>query len=188
MTIRSVASAPVGAPLAMSTLGAGARSLRAPATPSMTGRPCTSATKAGSWTGQAAARRRPPGARTAPATTCVCDQLAAPLVERDMNSNGALPPETDVPTPKTYAVPRLSVRTVQPSSGLRWPLLADGVIWCWVQVSPPSRETATIRGAGAALPFSWPRKDAQHTYTLPKNGLDEALSAQTCSLSENVVL
>jgi len=31
--MRLVASAPVGAPLAMSTLGAGARSLRAPATP-----------------------------------------------------------------------------------------------------------------------------------------------------------
>src|SRR6476646_7753147 len=130
MTMRSVASAPVGAPFAMSTLGTGANR---------------------------------PGCSTGPATACGWDQLAPPLVERDMNSNGALPPETDVPTPNTYAVPRLSVRTVQPSSGLRCPLLAAGVIWCWVQVSPPSRETATFSGAGAALPFSWPRKDAQHT-------------------------
>src|SRR5438270_347841 len=36
MTMRFVASAPVGAPLAMSTLGAGARSLRAPAMPAQT--------------------------------------------------------------------------------------------------------------------------------------------------------
>src|SRR5260370_1453182 len=36
-----VAPLPVGAPLAMSTLGAGARSLRAPAIPSISGRPCT---------------------------------------------------------------------------------------------------------------------------------------------------
>ena len=39
MTIRSVAPAPVGAPLAMSTDGAGERSLRAPPTPSSTQRP-----------------------------------------------------------------------------------------------------------------------------------------------------
>src|SRR2546423_13382058 len=40
-TIRLVAAAPVGEPLAMSTEGAVARSLRAPATPSSTGLPCT---------------------------------------------------------------------------------------------------------------------------------------------------
>ena len=61
------------------------------------------------------------------------------------------------------------------------------MIWCCVQVSPPSCETATCSGAGAALPFSWPTNDAQQTYTVPKNGLDDALSAQICSLSENVV-
>src|SRR5213593_3841031 len=38
-TIRFVASAPVGAPLAMSTLGAGPRSSRAPPMPSSTHRP-----------------------------------------------------------------------------------------------------------------------------------------------------
>src|SRR5438046_8149513 len=133
--MRLVASAPVGAPLAMSTLGAGARSLRAPATPSMTGRPCTGSNA--------------PGCSTGPATAAGLDQLDPPSVERDMNSNGCLAPTTDVPTPNTYAVPALSVRIVHPSSGLRWLLLAAGVIWCWLHVSPPSGETATISGAGA---------------------------------------
>src|SRR5919198_3860459 len=174
ITIRFVASAPVGAPLAMSTLGAGARSLRAPATPSMTGRPWTGSNAPGCWTG--------------PATGCGLDQPDPPSVDFDMNSNGCLPPCTRVPTPNTYAVPSLAVRIVHPSSGLRWPLLAAGVIWCWLHVSPPSWETATISGAGAALPVSWPRNDAQHTYTVPKKGLEDALSAQICSLSENVVV
>ena len=39
IAIRFVAPAPVGAPLAMSTEGAGERSLRAPPTPSSTQRP-----------------------------------------------------------------------------------------------------------------------------------------------------
>jgi hypothetical protein len=39
MAIRFVAPAPFGAPLAMSTEGAGERSLRAPPTPSSTQRP-----------------------------------------------------------------------------------------------------------------------------------------------------
>src|SRR5262245_30345598 len=76
---------------------------------------------------------------------------------------------------------------VQPSGGLRWPLLAAAETWRCVQVAPPSRETATCSAAGAALPFSWPWNIAQQTYTLPKNGLEEALSAQICDLSENVV-
>ena len=174
MTIRSVASAPVGAPLAMSTLGAGARSLRAPAIPSMTGRPCTGSTA--------------PGWVTGPATACGFDQVCPPLAEVTISSNESCPAEETVPTPNTYATPWLSVRTVQPSIGLRWPLLAAAVTWCTSQVVPPSWETPTFRGAGAALPFSWPTKLAQHTYTEPKNGLREALSAQICSLSENVVL
>src|SRR5439155_8558274 len=81
----------------------------------------------------------------------------------------------------------LSVRIVQPSSGLRWPLLAAAVICRVLHMAPPSWEIATMSGAGAAFPFSWPRNDAQHAYTVPKNGLDSALSAQICSLSENVV-
>src|SRR5919206_435254 len=58
MTMRSVASAPVGAPLAMSTLGAGARSLRAPAMPSITGRPCTGSKAPGWLTGPDTGRGR----------------------------------------------------------------------------------------------------------------------------------
>ena len=35
------------------------------------------------------------------------------------------------------------------------------------------------------MPCSGPRKDLLHRYTLPKLGLDRALSAHTASLSEN---
>src|SRR6516225_5445314 len=77
---------------------------------------------------------------------------------------------------------------VQPSRGLRWPLLAAAEIWRCVQVAPPSRETATWSAAGAALGlFPWPWNIAQQTYTLPKNGLEAALSAQIWDLSEKVV-
>src|SRR6187200_626791 len=131
----------------MSTLGAGARSLRAPATPSITGRPST-----GSIT---------PGCVTGPATVCGCDQFLPPFDDTDMNSKAFLPCEEDVAIPNTYALPLLSVRTVQPSSGLRWLLFAAAPIWCCVQVSPPSVETATMSGAGAVFPFSWPLNEAQ---------------------------
>jgi hypothetical protein len=50
------------------------------------------------------------------------------LVETDIISNACLPAEEDVPTPNTYALPWLSVRIVQPSSGLRWLLLAAALI------------------------------------------------------------
>src|SRR5439155_25520513 len=70
ITMRLVASAPVGAPLAISTLGPGARSLRAPAMPSMVGRPSTGSTI--------------PGCVTGPATGVGFDHVAPPLNERDM--------------------------------------------------------------------------------------------------------
>src|SRR2546423_7000114 len=76
---------------------------------------------------------------------------------------------------------------VQPSSGLRWPLFAAAPIGWVCQVLPPSLETATWSCAGAARPFSWPAKLAQQMYALPKKGLEAALSAHTCSLSEKVV-
>src|SRR5437763_6386129 len=126
----------------MSTLGAGARSLRAPATPSITGLP---------WTGSST-----PGWVTGPTTGVKVDQLWPPLVERDIISN--VWPFL-VATPNTYALPWLSVRIVHPSSGLIWLLPAAGLIWCWDQVSPPSEDTATCSGAGAALPFSCPLND-----------------------------
>src|SRR5207253_3940951 len=139
MTIRSVASAPVGAPFAMSTLGAGARSLRAPAMPSITGR----------WrTGS-----RTPGCVTGPATGVGFDHLAPPSVDFDISSKDWWPCDEMVPMPNTYAVPVLSVLMVQPSSGLRSLLLAAAPIGCSVQVSPPSDETATWSCAGAALLF-----------------------------------
>ena len=74
MTMRSVASAPVGAPLAMSTLGAGARSLRAPVMPSISGRP---------WTGS-----KMPGWFTGPTTGLGVLQVSPPLEDVDISSNG----------------------------------------------------------------------------------------------------
>src|SRR5215467_16300970 len=106
--MRLVASLPVGEPFAMSTLGAGARSLRAPAMPSITGRPCT-----GSVT---------PGWVTGPDTARGDDQDLPPFVDFDISSNTCLPCDETVPTPNTYALPWLSVRMVQPSGGFRWPL------------------------------------------------------------------
>src|SRR5438132_11858191 len=87
ITMRLVASAPVGAPLAMSALGAGARSLRAPAMPSIVGRPSTGS--------------KSPGCVTGPATGLGFDQLDPPLKERDMNSNASWPPDESVATPNT---------------------------------------------------------------------------------------
>src|SRR5437764_14595558 len=142
MTIRSVASAPVGAPFAMSTLGAGARSLRAPAIPSITGRPCTGSSV--------------PGWLTGPATARGLDHVWPPFVDFDMSSNGCFPLDDNVPTPNTYALPWLSVRMVQPSRGLRFLLSAAAPIGCCFHVSPPSVDAATCSWAGAALPFSWP--------------------------------
>ncbi len=67
MNISSVAPAPVGRPFAMSTFGPPARSTRAPAIPSITGRPATGSKTPGSTTG---------ATRTGP------DQCAPPSVER----------------------------------------------------------------------------------------------------------
>src|SRR3954452_19015136 len=133
----------------MSWLGAVARLLRAHALLSIFGRP---------WTGS-----NTPGWVTGPATGVPFDQVCPPLNERDISSNACFPCEETVPTPKTYAVPLLSVRMVQPSAGLRWLLFAAALIWCCFHVTPPSWETATCSGAGAALPFSCPTKAAQHT-------------------------
>src|SRR6266851_1581578 len=169
-----VAPLPVGAPLAMSTLGAGARSLRAPAIPSISGRPWTVSKIPGWWTG--------------PTTGAGTDQVAPPLWDTDISSKDCPPADCTDPMPKTYALPRLSVRMVQPSGGWRWPLLAAAEIWCCVHVVPPSWETATWSAAGAAKGLtSWPWNFAQQMYTLPKKGLDAALSAQICDLSEKVV-
>src|SRR5260221_759496 len=149
MTMRFVWSVPVGAPFAMSTLGAGARSLRAPRTPSISGRPCT-----GSKT---------PGWVTGPDTARGVDQFWPPFVDFDISSKAWWPWLETVPTPNTYALPWLSVRMVHPSAGFFWPLLAAAEMGCCTQVTPPSFDTATWSGAGAALPNSCPTNDAQQT-------------------------
>src|SRR5437870_10177244 len=82
---------------------------------------------------------------------------------------------------------------VQPERPNPCPLvceLAAAVTWRCAHVSPPSVEVAMIRGCGsfACGNDELPRKSAKHTYACPKNGLEEALSAQICSLSSNVVL
>lgn len=74
MTMRSLAPAPVGAALAMSTLGAGARSLRAPAIPSISGRPCTGS--------------KMPGWVTGPTTARGVLQVDPPFDEVDISSKG----------------------------------------------------------------------------------------------------
>ena len=85
--MRLVASAPVGAPLAMSTLGPGARSLRAPAMPSIVGRPRTGS--------------KIPGCVTGPATGRGADHVPPPLFEIETSSEAVWPCEETVPTPKT---------------------------------------------------------------------------------------
>src|SRR6267378_7057141 len=119
--MRFVASVPVGAPFAMSTLGPGARSLRAPARPSIDGRPVLGSVM--------------PGWVTGPTTGSGFDQLTPPSVDRESASN-ASPPLA--PMPKRYALPLLSDRTVHPSVGFRLRLFAAAPTCCCVQVSPPS--------------------------------------------------
>ncbi len=60
-------------------------------------------------------------------------------------------------------------------------LFVAGVSWREAHVLPPSVLRANSTGSLPAVP----RKPTLHTYTFPKNGLDEALSAQICSLSLN---
>ena len=48
-------------------------------------------------------------------------------------------------------------------------------------MSPPSVDRPNRTGSDPAVP----RKPTLHSYALPKNGLDSALSAQICSLSLN---
>src|SRR5258708_21438648 len=148
-TIRLVASEPVGAPLAMSTEGAHVKSLRAPATPSSTGR---------RWTGS-----NSPGWVRAPGIRMGRPQLWPPSVDGSRYSNCCLVVGS-VPMPKTYTLPLLSVRIVQPSSGWICPLLAAAVTCFCVHVLPPSVEAATISGAGSAWPFS-PRPNHAHPYS-----------------------
>src|SRR6266545_4573496 len=148
-TIWLVASTPVGAPLAMSTLGDGPRSSRAPAMPSSTHRPMD---------GSKALHRSVAGNRR-----CALVQWRPP-------SNDLAMMWKPVPgNPKanwyanTYATPLLSVRIVQPDRPKPWGvtgLLVAGVIWCVVQLSPPSVDVATTSGCDLNVGL---RKAAEQT-------------------------
>src|SRR5215211_2515803 len=164
-TIWSVASAPVGAPLAMSTLGK--LLVRAPATPSKVKRPCT-----GSKAPQS----------TTLATVWGCSKVWPPSKERRRMIADC---RCTDPAQNTYTTPSESVRTAQPWRPPVWALLVAALSWRRCQVSPASVERANTTGSGAALPCPEPRKATLQTYTLPKWGLEAALSAQICSLSLN---
>src|SRR5690349_17043439 len=147
MKISLVAPAPVGRPLAMSTFGPPARSTRAPAMPSITGRPSTGSNTPGSTTG---------------ATAVGPTQCAPPSVDLYINCRFA---PLRAPTPKTYTLPTLSVRTTQPSGCWLMPLLVAGPTCFVTQVRPPSADRATVSGTGNACPWLLLRKLAQHVYT-----------------------
>src|SRR5207237_10812264 len=100
----------------MSTLGAGARSLRAPAMPSITGR-CSTGSNVPGWV-------------TGPATGVGLDHVDPPFVDFDISSKLDWPIDDTVPMPNTYAVPVQSVRIVHPSSWFLWPFLAGLRLRC----------------------------------------------------------
>src|SRR5436305_1081840 len=56
---------------------------------------------------------------------------------------------------------------------------------CFDQLSPPSVDLATISESAFDPTLGPPLKLPKHRYTLPKLGLELALSAQICSLSAN---
>src|SRR5258708_37394571 len=87
--------------------------------------------------------------------------------------------------PKTYTLPLLSVRIVQPSSGWICPLLAAAVTCFCVHVLPPSVEVATISGAGTPCPSSWSPNEAPQTSPLPNNRLARAECRHICDLTLN---
>src|SRR5262249_10507837 len=127
-TISLVAPAPVGAPLAMSTLGMGIRSVRAPAGPSMLQRPATGSTKKQASFICMKSTGRPQVAPPVDDFTMVC----APVFD-----------VSEKWVKNAYTAPWLSVRTVHP-----WWKPWDGAVvggaTCRdVHVWPPSVETAT---------------------------------------------
>src|SRR5215510_11350893 len=139
----------------MSTLGAADRSSRAPATPSSTQRnPVPS-----NCTEKQVSTARP--------MFCGLVQVFPPSKDLIMMWDACPGIPTANWLANTYTTPLLSVRTVHPDRPkpclvLKGLLLA--VVTCFgVQVDPPSVEVATISGWGAALPFSWLRKEARQT-------------------------
>src|SRR3954470_1842185 len=95
------------------------------------------------------------------------------------------------PSQNRYTVPSLPVRMVHPLVPLSRDSVdpdEDEVFLCTtlvVHVSPPSVERASTSRTAADPALGPPTKLPKQTYALPKNGLDSALSAHTCSLSAN---
>src|SRR6516225_10956691 len=135
-TISLVASVPVGAPLAISTLGIAIRSFLAPAGPSLLQRPATGSVKKQEAFICMKSTGRPQLSPPVVDFTMVCVPLFE-VLEKCVK--------------KSYTFPWLSVRTVQP-----WKValvVVGGATWCVFHVTPPSADTAII-GNWAKL---WPR-------------------------------
>src|SRR5262249_46520677 len=134
-TISLVASVPVGAPLAMSTLGIAIRSFRAPAGPSLLHRPATGAKEKQEAVICMKTTGRPPG--------------VPPL---GAGRRGFAPPfgVLEKSVKNAYTFPWLSVRTVHPSRVLA---ALGGATWCAFHVWPPSVDTATDGNSGKLLPL-----------------------------------
>src|SRR4051794_25195854 len=144
-TISFVAPAPLGAPLAMSTVGN--EPSRAPATPSFVRSPDS-------------------GSRSPVMVKCVTtcagrSNVLPPLNERTMKIASVLVFGSP-PSQNTYNVPLLSVLTAQSWRPPSVPLFTDGDSCLLRQVSPPSDELLTTIGSGKP-PFSWLRKAASQT-------------------------
>src|SRR5262249_37748673 len=133
-TISLVASAPVGAPLAMSMLGMAIRSFLAPAGPSLLHRPATGAKKKQEAFICMKTTRRPPFAPPLGDVTRGCG-ASFDVVEKCVKN--------------AYTFPWLSVRTVHPSRVLA---LFGGATLCVFHVWPPSVDTATDGNRGKLLP------------------------------------
>src|SRR5262245_18425609 len=130
-----VASVPVGAPLAMSTLGIAIRSIRAPAGPSLLHRPATGSKKKQEAFICMKSTGRP---HVVPPLDDVT-RLCAPSFE-----------VLDKCVKNAYTFPWLSVRTVHPSRVLA---ALGGATWCALLVWPPSVDTATDGNSGKLLPL-----------------------------------
>ena len=114
--------------------------------------------------------------------------VSPPLVERDMNSNACLPACGSVPTPNTYAVP-LAVRADR--AAVERVALAvvgrrgDLVLRPGVAAVAGDRDDAAARARRCPSPGRGTTPSRRRRCR--RTGCDDALSAQICSLSENVV-
>jgi hypothetical protein len=133
-TISSDASAPLGAPLAMSMLGK--TSVRAPATPSIVNVPC-----AGSNCPMPAAVAIARGR----------SNVLPPSKERAWK-NAPWRVWTSLPIQTTKTLPRLSVRIAHPCRPPSWALFTAALICRELQVLPPSVERAKRTGSGRSAP------------------------------------